>query len=92
MCETLDRSAAKFKKGEVIGIETIALYESSDLATIIELERWKAKVGGRTEFSNFELRVTSTFRREDAGWKLVHRHADPITAPNPDGPLRRSGD
>lgn len=25
------------------------------------------------------LRVTSTFRLEDGTWKLVHRHADPIT-------------
>ncbi len=29
-------------------------------------------------------------RREDDSWKLVHRHADPITTPHPDGPLRGS--
>jgi ketosteroid isomerase-like protein len=29
------------------------------------------------------VRVTSVFRREDGEWKLLHRHADPITAPRP---------
>jgi ketosteroid isomerase-like protein len=30
-----------------------------------------------------EVRVTSVFRKESGGWKLVHRHADPITTPRP---------
>jgi ketosteroid isomerase-like protein len=29
------------------------------------------------------LRVTSILRPEDDTWKIVHRHADPITAPQP---------
>lgn len=27
------------------------------------------------------LRVTSVYREEDGIWRLVHRHADPITTP-----------
>jgi hypothetical protein len=25
--------------------------------------------------------VTTIFRREDGAWRIVHRHADPITSP-----------
>ena len=36
---------------------------------------------GGDSIADVALRVTSTFRREDGVWKLVHRHADPITNP-----------
>jgi ketosteroid isomerase-like protein len=29
------------------------------------------------------LRVTSILRAEDGTWKIVHRHADPISTPQP---------
>ena len=86
----LEQASSRFRDGEVTGVESLAKYVTSDLVTIHETERWKAKVGGREEVTPFDLRVTSTFRREDDAWKLVHRHADPITTPNPDGPLRGS--
>jgi ketosteroid isomerase-like protein len=89
--EALDFASSRFRDGAVTRLEPIAQYEASDLATILEIERWQAKVGGREDVASFVLRVTSTFRREDGTWKLVHRHADPIATPNPDGPLRGSG-
>ena len=91
VAEALDFASSRFRDGEVTRFEPIALYEAADLATILEIERWKAKVGGREDVASFVLRVTSTFRCEDGGWKLVHRHADPIATPNSDGPLRGSG-
>jgi ketosteroid isomerase-like protein len=85
--EALDFASSRFKEGEV-SFDLIARYETSELVTLFEIENWKAKVGGRREVSPFVLRVTSTFRWEDGDWKLVHRHADPITSFHPDGPLR----
>jgi len=84
----LDFASSQFRDGEMSRFETIATYETSDLATILELEHWRARVGGRDDVASFDLRVTSTFRREVRSWRLVHRHADPIVTPHPDGPLR----
>lgn len=86
--EALNFASSRFRDGEVTSFDTVAEYVTPDLATILEIERWKAKVSGREDVASFDLRVTSTFRREDGTWKLVHRHADPITTPHPDGPLR----
>ena len=84
----LDFASSRFRDGEVTSFETVAQHEASELATIFEIERWRAKVGGREDIAAFDLRVTSTFRREDGTWRLVHRHADPISTANADGPLR----
>jgi len=88
--EALDSASSRFRDGKVTSFESIAQYLAPELACILEVERWHAKVGGRDEMATFDLRVTSTFRREDDTWKLVHRHADPISTADPDGPLRRS--
>jgi ketosteroid isomerase-like protein len=88
--DALDFASSRFRDGEVSDFERIAEYESADLATILETERWRAKVGDREDIAPFDLRVTTTFRREDDTWKIVHRHADPVPIPHPDGPLRGS--
>jgi ketosteroid isomerase-like protein len=47
-------------------------------------------VAGSAEISEFTLRATSTYRKETDTWRLVLRHADPISTFNPTGPLRTS--
>ena len=89
--EALDFASSRFRDGDVPKIEAVAQYVTSDLATILEIEYWRAKVSGREDVASFVLRVTSTFRREDGTWRLVHRHADPIVTPHADGPLRSAG-
>jgi ketosteroid isomerase-like protein len=64
-------------------VDLIGIYASSDLAVAVEVERGKAKVGGAQVLAPVAVRVTSVFRLEGDVWKLVHRHADPITTPRP---------
>src|SRR5215211_6615508 len=64
---------------ELAEFERVSKHVTPELAYLVEVERCRAKVGDREEASPVALRVTSIFRREDGVWKLVHRHADPIT-------------
>ena len=77
--ETMERAAMLYREGEVVGFDNVATYVTPDLAYIVEVERYRAKVGGGDEITPVVLRVTSIFRPEDGAWKIVHRHADPIT-------------
>jgi ketosteroid isomerase-like protein len=81
--QTMDRAAANYRDGGVVGFEEIARCVTPELAYVVEVERYQAKVGGSAEPTPISLRCTTVFRREDDTWKIVHRHADPITAPRP---------
>jgi ketosteroid isomerase-like protein len=78
----LERSVQNFRDGEV-GFQNVVKWVSDELACIVELEEWRTKVGGREEVTPFTLRVTTLFRAEGGDWKVVHRHADPITTARP---------
>jgi hypothetical protein len=53
---------------------------SGDLAFTVGVERQRdVRVGTQREGTSRALRATQIFRREEDGWKLVHRHADQIT-------------
>jgi ketosteroid isomerase-like protein len=73
----LDRAASYYEDGELLGIDTITANHAGDLGYTVEIERLRARVGGRTTVDEVALRTTSVFRREGSIWKLVHRHADP---------------
>jgi ketosteroid isomerase-like protein len=76
-------AAFQTREGAFIGFETISEYATSDLAYNFEIQRTQAKLGGADQMTPVSLRVTTIFRREDDGWRIVHRHADPITSPRP---------
>jgi ketosteroid isomerase-like protein len=83
VAQTLERAASQLRDGEKGGFEIVAKYVTPELAYIVELDHSKARVGGRQDVAPYALRVTTIFRPEDGTWKVVHRHADPITTASP---------
>jgi len=83
VAEVTERATSKFRDGEIVGFEIIERHVTPELAYDVEIERAKVKVGGREDVAPLALRATMIFRPEDGEWKVVHWHADPITAPQP---------
>jgi ketosteroid isomerase-like protein len=81
VAEALERAASQLRDGQPVAFERISDYATANLAYIVEIERNRMKVDSSDEMATVSLRVTTIFRNEDDGWKIVHRHADPITAP-----------
>jgi ketosteroid isomerase-like protein len=83
VCQAMDSAGALISEGEGYTFDPNTLVETADLAYEVGIERNWAKLGDATEKVPLSLRVTTVFRREDDRWKIVHRHADPITAARP---------
>ena len=83
VAETMERAAAPFREGEFLSAELIEKHATPEFAYIVEIERGEAKIGASEEMTPWALRVTMIFRPEGGEWKIVHRHADPITSGQP---------
>jgi ketosteroid isomerase-like protein len=79
----LDLAASKYRDGRDFESENIATVIASELAYTVEIERFRARVGGADELASIAVRATTVFRREDGDWKVTHRHGDPITSMRP---------
>lgn len=75
--ERIERAASLYTDGETPSFETIAECVTAEMIYTVEIERFRTRVGDRPDTTEVALRVTCIYRREDDGWKLVHRHADP---------------
>ena len=78
---TVQRAAANYREGEVVDFERVGVLSTSQVAYMFEIERFRVKLPGQDEMTPVALRVTSIFRPEGDEWRLIHRHADPITTP-----------
>ena len=77
--KALGNASTKYKDGTVVSVDRIALYGSGRIECVVEVEHDRAKLGTSPDFAEFAARVTSVYELIGSRWKLVHRHADPIT-------------
>ncbi|MDQ3962658.1 MAG: nuclear transport factor 2 family protein [Actinomycetota bacterium] len=75
--------SSHFTDGKVSGFEEVSSFVAADLGYVVRIERGQMHIDGSPEPVPYSLRVTLIFRREDEAWKIVHRHADPITTRRP---------
>ncbi len=78
IASVFDGLARRFSDCESFKYEVLAADASQDLGYIVGVEHTTASVGGAPP-APYSLRVTTILRREDGEWKVVHRHADPVT-------------
>jgi ketosteroid isomerase-like protein len=80
---TIEHAASQFRDGRLVGVEIVEKQVTPEFAYSVWLERAEGKVGAREDIAPVTLRVTMIYRPEEDTWKVVHRHADPITSPQP---------
>lgn len=81
--QALHNAAAKYQDGSVVAVDRIAVYGDDRFVCLVEVEHGRARLGGRPDFVDFAARVTSVYEKQAGRWRLVHRHADPITTARP---------
>lgn len=81
--KALNNASTKYRDGSVVAVDRIAVYGNDRFICLVEIEHDRAKLGDAKDFSEFAARVTSVYERIGGRWRLVHRHADPITTARP---------
>ncbi|MEO6999775.1 MAG: hypothetical protein ABI112_17005 [Terracoccus sp.] len=74
------RSAGMFRPGATNGFEVMHQGSDEHLAYWVGIQRSVVRFAGQGQPTPMDLRVTEIFRREPAGWMLVHRHADAVVS------------
>ena len=78
-----EHAASLRREGRATGFEIVAKNATAELAYVVQIEHLESKVGEREDIIPYALRATMIFRPENGTWKVVHRHADPITTAQP---------
>ncbi len=74
--ERMARRAQFFENADT-ELEVAATYASDEMIVLVMIERQRGEVGGLPK-QEWSLRVTEVYRKDDKGWALAHRHADPL--------------
>ena len=83
VAKTIEHAASLRSGGTFLGWQIVAKYVSAELAYVVQIERAEAKIGASEDITPYAVRSTMIFRPEEGTWKVVHRHSDPITTPQP---------
>ena len=73
----LDWTNTQYLDG-TLTVERIASHVDGNLGYVVQREKVRFKIPGRTQESTLEIRATWIFRREPDGWRIIHRHADSL--------------
>ncbi|HZP30845.1 MAG TPA: nuclear transport factor 2 family protein [Acidimicrobiia bacterium] len=77
--EALAGAGETYPEAELLGFDPVARYVTDDLACVVEVELYRARVETGDAFAVLGLRATTVFRFEDGHFHLVHRHAAPVS-------------
>ena len=83
VAKTMEHAASNLGEGEIDAFESVVRRDTPELAYVVWIERNRGKIGQSDEIVSCPLRVTTIFRPEEDTWKIVHRHADTVTAARP---------
>jgi len=83
IAKTTEHAASLRRDGRATGFDIVAKYVTAELAYVVQIEHLESKIGQSEEITPYSLRATMIFRPEDGTWRVVHRHADPITTTQP---------
>lgn len=75
--ERLGWASSQFSRGSK-SVELIQQTVSGDFAYVVQYEHIVFSPPGESKRSKRDYRVTTIFRREPEGWRVVHRHADTL--------------
>jgi len=70
---------ARFFRNGTFAQELVQAYGAADMVVLAIIELTRVEVGGLPA-QDWALRVTLVDRRDGSGWRLAHRHADPLVA------------
>jgi ketosteroid isomerase-like protein len=83
VAKAVEHAASLHSDGEFVEWQIVAKYVTAELGYVVQIERAEAKIGAREDITPIAVRATMNFRPEEGEWKIVHRHADPITTAQP---------
>lgn len=81
------QAAALFDAGGSGSIEVFQAIPRADLVCLVTIERDRVRFVHDGTEGRWELRVTQVYELIDERWRIVHRHADPLTERHPIGDI-----